>query len=49
MKIESKKQTINAQEVLIPLIMYLQYIIEYLDYTKYNFKNQQFAKKAKIW
>ena len=34
MKIESKKQTINSQEVLIPLIMYLQYIIEYLNYTK---------------
>ena len=49
MKIAIKKLTIPARPVLIPLIMYLQYIIEYLDYTKYNFKNQQFAKKAKIW
>ena len=34
MKIEIKKQTINVREVLIPLIITPQYIIEYLNYTK---------------
>lgn len=38
-KTESKKQTINEREVLIPLIVCLQSIIEYLNYIKYNCKN----------
>ena len=48
MKIEIKKTNYNCASSSYSTHNVPPVILEYLNYTKYNFKKQQFAKKVKI-